>query len=187
MKITYRLLGIASGTLMALSTSVSAQSYYYPYYYPNSASYYPYSAPYYPHSMPYYPYAMPYGWQGRETPAQGGSYGYNPWQWSEGARFRGVPQWSGEMRPGRSWGYPDAWWGPPNPYTGGYGAAPWTVPQWTVPTGYGPYGPVGGGAPPYGMASPGAMPPFGYPAPYLPPSLGHGFSPSQSQPSNVCR
>jgi hypothetical protein len=156
MTIISRLLCIAGGSLVLLSSSVGAQSYPpYPGAYP---SYYPYN-----------PYMVPY-WQN------------GPRRWGRPGSNNDVPAsrgWNASQEP-HFWQPPDVpsmppanYYGPRpriNPYTGGYGAGPWTVPQWNAPY-------------PVFMPSYGSRPPS-YSSSYR--GSRYGFSPKQSQPSNVC-
>ncbi len=162
-----RLLGIAGGTLVALSLSSayaqSAPPYDSPYrgYAPS-----PYAAPYWQDRGPWFvpQYGDPYGG------GYGAPQGVMPPPW---ARFQPPPP------QGNAWGapqpnnaYPNAY---PNAYQGNYGPPPWAMSgPYNGPSGpyaYGP-SPFRYGNPPY---------PYGYGGPT------RSFSPAQSQPSNLCR
>lgn len=162
---TSRWLCVAGGTLVVLSSSVNAQ-------------------PYYPYSRnPYYPPVMSYQYPDSMAWNPSPNYGYMPppsnFDAPREPYFRVPPPDDRELwsrRPKRmmppSYDYRSGW-GPPNPYTDGYGATPWTIPQRDMP-------------PPYTFMPPyGTRPPFGYyPPPY--PDVPRGFSPTHSYSPNIC-
>ncbi|CAK0772496.1 exported hypothetical protein [Gammaproteobacteria bacterium] len=168
-------LWIISGILMMLCSSfTSAQPY--------SSNFGPYR-PYYPYNS----YSMPYWYQGQRMfepppPPPNGGYMSPPKNWNDppGGYFRPMPPdgwdfYSERMIPPPH--YPNFRWGPPNPYTGGYGAGPWTMQQWGPSrTAFMP--------PPYIGAYPGPMSPEGYFVPY--PGFVPNFSQRQFQQSSIC-
>ena len=122
--------------------------------------YYSYAPP-----MPYYavPYSSPYT---------------NPY-WNNPPYWRGYGPPSPPNGEFMNSGYPPPpppGWGSPNPYTGGYGAGPWSrPPQWDSSATYEGPGP-----------SNGPMPPFGYGPSYYSSSPPQGFSPARPHSFNSC-